>query len=62
MFCCVVKNPDFSIADIEVHDAVMNAALVVPAHMDNLIAISLFIEDGLHFNLTVGWLSLGIFG
>lgn len=50
IFGAVVLNPAFAVFDVEMEKtAIVTPTVASPAHMDELIVVSLFIEDDLGF-------------
>ena len=62
MFCSVVKDPDFAVSNIDVHNAVMDTALMMPTHVDDLVAIAFDIKNQFYFDVAVGRFGLGMLG
>src|SRR5579871_1484273 len=48
----VVLYPDLPVDDVDVHDAAMHPAFVVPADVHDLVVVLLRINDGLGVDLT----------
>ncbi len=61
-FGAVVLNPDFAVFDVEVQNAAVDSTLVGPTDVDNLVAVSLGIENRLFFEGTFDSVVKNTFG
>lgn len=59
-FDAIVLNPDFIVADVDVHNTPMDALLLIPSKEHELVVVTHGINNLLHRNIAIGGLILAI--